>query len=140
MPPEGDRVAGAILTKHRDLDIIWAANEGGTVGAVTAVAGAGRAGKVAVFGTDISRQLADFLLADDNVLQATTAQQPEQIGRLAMRAALDVLAGKTMEKTIRLPGVLFDRDRPEEVRAYKKQLEDPKKTGTGASPSPLPET
>jgi hypothetical protein len=52
-------------TDHRpDLDAIWAANEGGTAGAVIAVKNAGKAGKVAVFGTDMSEQLARFLLEE----------------------------------------------------------------------------
>ena len=52
--------AGDILTAHPDLDMIWAANEGGTVGSVLAVKNAGKAGKVAVFGTDVSEQLLRF--------------------------------------------------------------------------------
>ena len=123
LPPQADTAASAILRKHTDLDIIWAANEGGTAGAVTAVISAGRVGKVVVFGTDISRQLADFLLADDNVLQAVTAQQAHQIGVLAMQAAIDILAEKPVEKIIRLPGLLYARAEPEKVRAYKDELD-----------------
>ncbi|MGA2067309.1 MAG: substrate-binding domain-containing protein [Thermoguttaceae bacterium] len=122
LPPEADTTTSAILRKHSDLDIIWAANEGGTAGAVTAVISAGRVGRVVVFGTDISRQLADFLLDDNNVLQAVTAQQAHQVGTLAMQAALDLLAEKPVAKTIRLPGILYARKEPEQVRAYKEQL------------------
>src|SRR5262245_36497928 len=45
--PEAASAVAAILTKHPD--VVWAANEGGTVGAVTAVKSAGLQGKVAVF-------------------------------------------------------------------------------------------
>jgi ABC-type sugar transport system substrate-binding protein len=118
--PQAATTVSEILTKQPD--VIWAANEGGTVGAVTAVRNAGKIGRVAVFGTDISKQLTDFLLADDNVLQAVTAQKPFEMGKTAVETAADVLAGKPVEKSKVLQGVLFTRDRPDEVRAYQRQL------------------
>ena len=118
--PKAATAVAEILTKHPN--VIWAANEGGTVGAVTAVKNAGQAGQVAVFGTDISKQLADFLLADDNILQAVTAQKPFEMGRTAVRAAVQVVGGRQVEKNKVLPGVLFSRDRPDEIRAYRRRL------------------
>lgn len=117
-------VASALLTSQPDLNIIWAANEGGTVGAVTAVKNAGKAGKVVVFGTDMSVQLADFLLADDNVLQAVTGQKPFEIGTKAMETAVQAIHDKPVEKNISLPGVLFSRAQPDEVQKYRQRLEE----------------
>ncbi len=51
---QATKKVGDILTANPDVDIVWAANEGGIVGAVMAVKNAGKAGKVAVFGTDNS--------------------------------------------------------------------------------------
>src|SRR4029453_16578064 len=68
-------------------DVVWAANEGGTVGAVVAVRNAGAAGKVTVFGTDLSAQLLGFLEAQDGILQAVTAQAPVEMGSKAIEAA-----------------------------------------------------
>ena len=48
-----------------------------------------------------------FLLADDNILQATTGQQPFQIGVKAVEAAVDALKGQPVEKKLSLPGVLL---------------------------------
>lgn len=112
----------SILVAHPDIDAVWAANEGGTVGAVTAVRSAGKAGKVAVFGTDMSQQLADFLLADDNVLKAVTGQQPFEMGSLAVETAVKVLHGEAVEKKHLLPGILYTHEEPEAVRAYLKRL------------------
>ena len=120
--PKAATTVAEILTKHPD--VIWAANEGGTVGAVTAVRNAGKAGKVVVFGTDISKQLTDFLLADDNILQAVTAQKPYAMGQTAMETAVQVVGGRPVEKIKVLPGVLFSRERPEEIQAYRKRLAD----------------
>jgi ABC-type sugar transport system substrate-binding protein len=118
--PKAATTVAEILTKHPD--VIWAANEGGTVGAVTAVKNAGKAGEVVVFGTDISKQLTDFLLAEDKVLQAVTAQKPFDMGRTAVQTAVEVVGGAKVEKNKVLPGVLFTRDRPEEIEAYRKRL------------------
>ena len=116
--------AGDILTAHTDLDILFAANEGGTVGAVMAVKNAGKAGKVVVFGTDTGEQLADFLLADDNVLQAVTGQRPFEIGSMAVDAAVKVLHGEPVEKKVSLPGLLLSREDPETVRQFKVRLKE----------------
>lgn len=113
---------GDILTAHPDLDIFWAANEGGTVGAVMAVKNARRTGKVVVFGTDASEQLADFLLADDNILQAVTGQRPFDIGFQAVEAAVRSLNGQHVESKTALPGLLLSRSDPAGVRAFKDRL------------------
>ncbi len=118
--PQAATTVSEILMKHPD--VIWAANEGGTVGAVTAVRNAGLTGKVAVFGTDISKQLADFLLADDGILHAVTAQKPFEMGSTAVETAVAVLKGESVAKNKTLPGVLFTRDRPEEVKSYQQRL------------------
>ena len=120
-PKCGER-RGGILTAHPDLDLIWAANEGGTVGAATAVKNTGRAGKVAAFGTDISDQIADFLLAPDGVLQAVTGQKPFDIGRMAIQTASRAAKGEPVAKRVLLRGLLFTRSKPEEVRKYQVYL------------------
>lgn len=112
-----DRVVGAILTANPQVNIVWAANQGGTQGAVTAVKRLGKAGKVAVFGTELNKKLAELLLSDDDVLQAVTAQQPHEIGRRAVLAAVDALDGKPVDKRLALPGVLFSREKPDRVRS-----------------------
>ncbi len=115
---------GDILTANPGLDIVWSMNEGGTVGAVMAVKNAGKAGKVAVFGTDNSEQLANFLLDDDHVLHAVTGQSPFEMGSLAVDAAVRVLKGEKVEKKVSLPGVLMSRENPDEVRKFKERLKE----------------
>jgi len=115
--------AGDILTAHPEVNIIWAANEGGTVGAVMAVKNAGKAGKVVVFGTDTGEQLADLLLADDGILLAVTGQRPFEIGTLALRAALKAIKGERVESRTALPGLLLTRAAPDSVQAFKKHLQ-----------------
>lgn len=113
-----------MLTANPEINVIWAANEGGTVGAVNGVLSKGLAGKVVVFGTDMSEQIGRFLLAEDNVLQAVTGQKPYDIGHQALTAAVKAMKGEAVEKKVVLPGMLFSRNKPEEVQAYVKVLQD----------------
>jgi ABC-type sugar transport system substrate-binding protein len=111
-----------ILTAHPDINLIWAANEGGTVGAVTAVKNAGKSGKVVVFGTDFSVQMGDILLSSDNILQAVTGQKPYDIGTLAIETALKAIKGEKTEKQTLLPGAFFSREQPDVVRKQQEIL------------------
>lgn len=102
-------VASDLLTANPEIQVIYAANEGGTIGAVQAVKKAGLEGKVFVFGIDGSEQLANMLLDQDNVLQAVTAQQPLEVGRLAVEAAVALIDGKPVEKNVIVPVLALSR-------------------------------
>lgn len=115
-------VASDILTANPDIQIIYAANEGGTIGAVQAVKKAGLEGKVFVFGTDGSEQLANMLLDGDNVLQAVTAQQPLEVGSLAVAAAQSLIDGGTVEASVVVPVLPLTRANPDGVNAFKEGL------------------
>ncbi|MFC1493057.1 substrate-binding domain-containing protein [candidate division KSB1 bacterium] len=115
-------VVEQLLTAHPDLDIIWAANEGGTVGAAIGVKNTGNTGKVVVFGTDMSEQLADFLLSEDNILQAVTGQKPFDIGSLAVDNAVKIMKTESVDNKISLPGILFTRRKSAEISEYKERL------------------
>jgi simple sugar transport system substrate-binding protein/ribose transport system substrate-binding protein len=115
---------GDILTANPDVNIIWAANEGGTVGSVMAVKNAGKAGRVAVFGTDTSEQLISFLLSEDNILQAITGQRPYEIGSMAVEYALKALRDEPIEKKVSMPGILLSRDNPQAVREFERNLKE----------------
>jgi ABC-type sugar transport system substrate-binding protein len=118
------RKGGDILTAHPDLDILWGANEGATVGAVMAVKNAGKAGQVAVFGTDTGEQIAGFLLSGDGILQAVTGQQPFEIGSRAVESALGVLKGEKVQQKQSLQGVLLSRTDPEGVKRFEARLRE----------------
>lgn len=110
-------VATDILTANPDVDMLWASNDGGTAGATIAVAQAGS--KVPVFGTDISTQIAEFLLADDGVLHATTGQDPVGTAKGAYEMAKKVIAGgKVDPHSVELPGIVYDRTQPDTINAF----------------------
>ena len=91
------QVVGDILTANEasgGVDIVWAANDGGTIGSVMAVRNAGKAGETFVFGTDAAEQQVEMLRADDNVLQCVTGQDPYTIGYNTMEVLIQTLMGE----------------------------------------------
>jgi simple sugar transport system substrate-binding protein/ribose transport system substrate-binding protein len=122
------QVAGDILTAHNDVNIIYGANDGGTIGAVMAVKNAGLAGKCFVFGIDTGDQQLAMLRDSDNILQAVTGQDPYQMGYNAMKVLIDAVQGKdfsaTKGKTIIVPGLLVSRGDPAGIDAFEKNLKE----------------
>jgi ABC-type sugar transport system substrate-binding protein len=122
MPELGVKKTGDILTAQPDVNMIYAANEGGTVGAVMAIKNLGKAGQVVVFGTDSSEQLLSFLRSDDNILQCITSQRPAEVGAMAVEFALKVLKGEPVEKHVEMTGICLRRDDPAGLDAFEKTL------------------
>lgn len=103
---------GDMLSANPKLDIIFAANEGGTVGTTMAVDNAGLSGKVFVFGTDASEQVVGLLKDSKNILQAVTGQDPYAIGYATVKSLINSLEGKTVDgagKTNIIPGIPLSR-------------------------------
>ncbi|CAM2160373.1 substrate-binding domain-containing protein [Paraburkholderia tropica] len=117
-------VVSDMLTANPNINVIYAANEGGTVGAVQAVRRMNKQGKVFVFGTDGSEQLTNFLQDNDDVLVATTAAQPKLIGREAVKAALRAVKGQPVDKVIEVPAVPLSRDDPKTLATYAASLKN----------------
>ena len=129
LPEMAVKKVGDILTAHPNVDMVYAANEGGTIGSVQAVKSAGKAGKIAVFGTDSSEQLLTMLQSPDNILQAITSQRPVEVGRMAIEAAVKVVKGESVEKKTYLTGVLLSRTNLEGVKAFEKDFKEWTKGG-----------
>ena len=106
---EAQSVAEAILKANPDINVLWAANEGGTVGEALAVKDLGLAGKVYVFGTDMNNQMAQMLQDKDNILQGVTGQAPYQMGYDTFQTAVKVLKGEKLEDVTNTPTTFFGR-------------------------------
>lgn len=108
-------VAQNILAANPDIDMMWASNEGGTAGAVIGTAGSG----LPVFGTDISVQIAEFILDGAGSLQATTGQDPFGTIKGAYEMAKTVISGGTLsEFNVEVPGIVYDRANPASTEAF----------------------
>ena len=105
--------AGAILTANPGINVIFGANDGGTIGSVMAVKNAGLSGRVFVWGIDTGDQQEAMLRDPDNILQGVAAQDPYTQGYSAMKLLIDAINGKdysaTQGKTLVTPGKLVAR-------------------------------
>ena len=118
--------AGDMISANPDLDIIYAANDGGTVGSVMAVENAGKAGEIFVFGTDGSEQIVDLLKDDTNILQAVTAQDAYAIGYSTVEALINSLEGNPVDgegETNIIPGIPLLRGDTEGLDTYLADLQ-----------------
>ncbi|WP_329217594.1 substrate-binding domain-containing protein [Streptomyces sp. NBC_01485] len=104
-PADFDRTKGLdvmsnLLQAHPDVQGVIAANDEMALGAIKALGS--KAGKsVQVVGFDGTP---DGLTAVKNgTLYASVAQQPSELGRIAVRNALDALRGKKVEATVKVP-------------------------------------
>ncbi len=115
---EATQTATEMLTAHPDINLMWTANEGGTIGAVLGVQAAGLGGETAVFGSDISQQIAE-MLQDGEVLKAVIAQQPQEMGREAVQIALKLMGGETVvDKLIYIPTLIVQASEPDGIAAW----------------------
>ncbi len=121
------QTAGDILTANESsggVDIIWAANDGGTIGATMAVKNAGKAGKTFVFGTDAAEQQVEMLRSEDNILQCVTGQNPYEIGYKTMEILIQTIQGDdgSFGKEVIVPGIVLSRTDPDGIDQFEKDL------------------
>ena len=99
--------AEQMLSANPDLDGLYGEAGGATVGAYRAVQTRGLAGQVAVFGSDMTSDIAAEL-ADGSVLKAVVDISGIEAGKLAYSAAQDAIAGdEPDEKVVEAPIELY---------------------------------
>jgi ribose transport system substrate-binding protein len=116
---EGDPVksadkAKAIMTANPDLKGFFGANEGSAKGVLNALKEAGKEGKIVAIGYDSGQQQIDAIKS--GVMAGAITQNPVGIGAKCVAAALDAIAGKTLEKNIDTGYYYYDKtnvDSPE---------------------------
>ena len=91
--------ASSIMTANQDLDAIITVNDGGTIGAVTAVQNAGKGEDIMVFGHDGSDQISSMILDDASPLKSVVAQDPYGMGYQAMTALVKAIEGEDYSET-----------------------------------------
>jgi D-allose transport system substrate-binding protein len=97
-PADWDRTkaldsATNIMQKYPNLKAIYAANDTMALGALQAVANAGKEGKIIVVGTDGTPEAVDSVKAGK--LFATVAQDPAKVGVTSMNKLFELLEKKT---------------------------------------------
>ncbi|MEP3274803.1 MAG: substrate-binding domain-containing protein [Stappiaceae bacterium] len=113
-------ISEAMLQANPNINILWAANEGGTTAHVLAVQSAGLGDEVKVFGTDMSGQHAQFLQADNGILQAVTGQAPFQLGYDALNLTLAAIKGEKVDADLTIATILFARGDDKSIDTFVK--------------------
>ncbi len=89
---QGFTVFQNLLQAHPDLDAVFACNDMMALGAVEAIAAAGRTGKVTVIGFDAVEDARKAIAS--GAMAASVAQFPSEMGRLAVESAAKLLRGE----------------------------------------------
>lgn len=105
---EGLTVMENMLQANPNIKAVFAQNDEMALGAIEAIKAAGLSGSIQVVGFDGTEDGINSVKA--GVLSATVAQQPEEMGRLALQAAFDYFAGITIDEYIPSPLELITKD------------------------------
>jgi ribose transport system substrate-binding protein len=88
---QGFNVFQNMLQAHSDIDTVFAASDLMALGAVEAIAAAGRTGKIRVVGFDALDDAKKAIAA--GTMEGSVAQFPSEMGRVAVESAVKVLRG-----------------------------------------------
>jgi ribose transport system substrate-binding protein len=87
-----------MMTAHPELKGVFAANESGAMGAAQAIKAEGRTGQIKLVAFDAADE--EIAALQEGVIQALIVQNPFQMGYQGVKAAVDHLQGKPVEKRI----------------------------------------
>jgi ribose transport system substrate-binding protein len=105
---EGLSVAQNIFQANPDLNGLFAQNDEMALGAVEAAREAGILGDIVIVGFDAIDDALAAIQAGD--MAGTIAQQPAEMGRLSVEAAVDIAAGEQVEQDQPVEVVLVTED------------------------------
>ncbi|HEX7281485.1 MAG TPA: sugar ABC transporter substrate-binding protein [Vicinamibacterales bacterium] len=95
---QGFNVFQNMLQAHGDIDTVFAANDLMALGAIEAIAAAGKSGKIRVVGFDALDDAKKAIEA--GTMAASVAQFPYEMGKAAVESAVKILAGEKLPSDI----------------------------------------
>jgi ribose transport system substrate-binding protein len=95
---QGFNVFQNILQAHADVDTVFACNDIMALGAIEAIAAAGKAGRIRVLGFDAIDDARRAIT--EGKMAATVAQYPDEMGRAAVEAAVKAMKGEAVPADI----------------------------------------
>lgn len=105
---QGFNVFQNMLQAHPEIDTLFACSDLMALGAVEAIAAAGKTGRIRVIGFDAISESREAVAA--GLMEATVAQFPAQMGSRAIETAVRILNGETVPESIPIPIELVTRD------------------------------
>lgn len=107
-PDKAGRTATTMITGDKNIDAFYATTDNGTIGALQGIEATKTLGKIVVLGSDMSVTVAKALIEKPDTLLVTNAQDPQQMGRVAVQQALKLVHGeKIAEFTTFIPAKVY---------------------------------
>ncbi len=117
---QGYTVFQNMLQAHPDIRALFACNDMMALGALEAIAEAGKSGRILVVGFDAVEDARRAIL--EGRMAASVAQFPFEMGRTAVAAAVTILQGRPVEKEIPVQIALITRESMQEESAERVKL------------------
>lgn len=115
----GMSVTTDMLTANPDVTGIFGMNDPSALGAVLAVEQAGKSTQIKVTGVDGSPEAVQELTRDGSPFIGTATQNPGEMVRQAVKAAVAITEGQTLTETnVLIPSVLVTRDNVSEYPGW----------------------
>jgi ribose transport system substrate-binding protein len=105
---QGFNVFQNMLQAHPDIDSVFACSDLMALGAVEAIRAAGRTGKIRVIGFDALDDAKKAIAA--GTMDASVAQFPSEMGKVAVENAVEVIHGKKIADDIKVKLELVTKD------------------------------
>jgi ribose transport system substrate-binding protein len=105
---QGFNVFQNMLQAHPDIDSVFACSDLMALGALEAIAAAGRTGKIRVIGFDALDDAKKAIAA--GTMEASVAQFPSEMGRAAVESAVKVIHGEKIPDDIKVKLELVTKD------------------------------
>ena len=105
---QGFNVFQNMLQAHPDIDSVFACSDLMALGAIEAIAAAGRTGTIHVIGFDALDDARKAIAA--GTMDASVAQFPAEMGKAAVESAVKVIRGESVPKDIKIKLELVTKD------------------------------
>ena len=105
---QGFNVFQNMLQAHQDIVSVFACSDLMALGAIEAIAAAGRTGRIRVIGFDALDDAKKAIAA--GTMEASVAQFPSEMGRVAVESAVKVIRGETVPPDIKVKLELVTKD------------------------------
>ena len=105
---QGFNVFQNMLQAHPDIDALFACSDLMALGALEAIAAAGKTGKIRVVGFDALDDARKAIAA--GTMEASVAQFPSEMGRVAIESAVKVIHGEKIPDDIKVKLELVTKD------------------------------
>lgn len=108
------QAAEDLLTKHSELNGLYACNAGTSVGSAQALQSQGRSGEIKMVGFDAEETLIDKLKS--GIIDSLVVQDPHKMGYIGVKTLVDKINGKDVPKSIDTGVELVTVERLEEPK------------------------